>query len=100
MQKFLYQTLSMAPDSKLTKLSKAIYILIFASVFSIILETEPTILHGNEDLFLKINYVFATIFFVEYIARLYAVGLNKNYSGFKGRIKYIFSLFTMIAIPG
>ena len=96
MKEFLYEALSIAPSSKLTKLSKTIYFFFFASEFSIILETEPTILHGNENLFLKINYVFATIFFVEYIARLYAVGLNKNYSGFKGRIKYIFSFYALI----
>tara|TARA_B110000008_G_C16804825_1_gene498242 strand:- start:86 stop:730 length:645 start_codon:yes stop_codon:yes gene_type:complete len=61
-----------------------------------VLESEPTISYGNESKFLIINYIFGFIFLVEYICRLYAVGLNPQYSGFLGRIKYIFSFYAVI----
>lgn len=40
--------------------------------------------------------MFAAIFLIEYLVRLYVVGMNKDYSGFKGRIKYIFSFYAII----
>jgi voltage-gated potassium channel len=86
----------MAPDSPITRLTKFIYFLILFSVISVVLETEPMIAAGRESLFLKLNYFFGIIFLVEYVARLYAIGLDSKYKGIGGRIKYIFSFYALI----
>ncbi len=96
MKEYLYKQLSIAPDSKLTNLTRAIYFVILLSIITIVLESEPSISSGNESKFLTLNYIFGFIFLIEYICRLYAVGLNPQYSGFLGRIKYIFSFYAII----
>ena len=47
-------------------------------------------------IFLKLNYAFGSIFLIEYLARLYAVGIDSRFSGISGRIKYIFSFYALI----
>ena len=96
MKAYLYKHLSLAPNSKLTNLTRVIYFAILLSIISIVLESEPNIFYGNESKFLIINYSFGFIFLIEYICRLYAVGLNPQYSGLLGRIKYIFSFYAVI----
>ena len=96
MKEYLYKNLSIDPDGKLTALSKTIYLIIFLSIFNIVLESEPSIYYGNESKFLTLNYIFAFIFLIEYLFRLYAVGLNPLYSGLKGRLRYIFSFYAVI----
>ena len=96
MKKYLYNQLSIDPNSKLTNLTRAIYFAILLSITSIVLESEPSISSGNESKFLTLNYIFGFIFLIEYICRLYAVGLNPQYSGFLGRIKYFFSFYALI----
>ena len=96
MKKYLYNQLSIDPNSKLTNLTRAIYFAILLSITSIVLESEPSISSGNESKFLILNYIFGFIFLIEYICRLYAVGLNPQYSGFLGRIKYFFSFYALI----
>ena len=96
MKEYLYKQLSIAPDSKLTNLTRAIYFVILLSIISIVLESESSISSDNEDIFRILNYIFGFIFLTEYICRLYAVGLNPQYSGFLGRIKYIFSFYAII----
>ena len=96
MKEYLYKQLSIAPDSKLTYLTRAIYFVILLSIITIVLESEPSISYGNESKFLILNYIFGFTFLIEYICRLYAVGLNPQYSGFLGRIKYIFSFYAII----
>tara|TARA_B100000768_G_C11253693_1_gene365341 strand:+ start:962 stop:1714 length:753 start_codon:yes stop_codon:yes gene_type:complete len=96
MKKYLYKELSMAPDSQVTNLTRLIYFLILFSVISVVLETEPLIADGKEHIFLKLNYAFGSIFLIEYLARLYAVGIDSRFSGISGRIKYIFSFYALI----
>lgn len=96
MKKYLYKQLSLAPNSKLTNLTRVIYTFILFSIISIVLESEPSISLGNESKFLTLNYIFGFIFLIEYLCRLYAVGLNPKYSGFLGRLKYIFSFYAII----
>jgi len=95
-KKYLYKQLSLAPNSKLTNLTRFIYTFILFSIISIVLESEPSISLGNESKFLTLNYIFGFIFLIEYLCRLYAVGLNPKYSGFLGRLKYIFSFYAII----
>jgi len=95
-KKYLYNQLSIDPNSKLTNLTRAIYFVILLSIITIVLESEPSISSGNESKFLTLNYIFGLIFLIEYICRLYAVGLNPQYSGFLGRIKYFFSFYALI----
>jgi len=96
MKEYLYKELSMATNSQVTNLTKLIYFLIFLSVVSVVLETEPLIADGKEHIFLKLNYAFGSIFLIEYLARLYAIGANSRYYGIVGRIKYIFSFYALI----
>ena len=95
-KKKLFEQLSLGEDSKFTGLTKAIYTIIFISVFWVVLETEKSIVTGNEKLFLTVNYIFGIFFMVEYLIRLYVIGLIPKYAGFKGRIRYVFSFYAVI----
>ena len=96
MQKLLYTALAIDKNSSFTLLTKIIYLIIFISVISIVLESEPSIYIGNENIFKNLNYFFGFIFLIEYILRLYAVGADEQYQGFAGRIKYVTSFYAVI----
>jgi voltage-gated potassium channel len=98
MKKFLFHQLSLNKNPSLTVFTKIIYLTIFASIFFVVIETEPLISSNYQHLFFRINLFFGTFFIFEYILRLYAVGLDGRYSGFKGRLLYIFTPFSLIDI--
>ena len=50
MKEYLYKQLSIAPDSKLTNLTRAIYFVILLSIITIVLESEPSISYGNLEI--------------------------------------------------
>ncbi|MEQ1952822.1 potassium channel family protein [Mesorhizobium sp. CN2-181] len=81
----------------LSALNKFIVLVIAAAVLVAILESEPTIYVGNENLFLGLELVFGSIFLVEYLARLWTSAEDPRYGdGFLGYVRYALSLPAII----
>ena len=75
---------------------KLIFSIIIFSFIIIIIESEPTIKSKNPQLFFNTNLTLSYIFLIEYLLRLFTCGYSKKYQGLAGRIKYIFSFWTLI----
>lgn len=77
--------------------NKVVIGLILAAVFSAIVETEPTIAAGNEELFRQLEIVFGLLFLVEYLARLWIADISPAYAASRWpRLKFVFSLSAII----
>ncbi|MCF6197665.1 MAG: ion transporter [Emcibacter sp.] len=83
------------PKAGLSPLNKALMLFVLLSILSVILETEPDIFENNRKTFKIINSIFLSIFTLEYFLRLWIMGCKKEYRGFYGRLKYIFSTFAL-----
>jgi len=62
---------------------------ILAAVILQILETEQTIYEPNKHLFYWADWVLAIIFTLEFSLRLWSYGLNPQYKGIRGRLRYL-----------
>jgi voltage-gated potassium channel len=80
----------------LSLVNKFICILIGLASLVAILETEVLLYESFPLLFNSLENIFVTIFIVEYFARLYAAGEDNRYRGISGRIRYIFSWWSII----
>lgn len=95
----LYRQLDPAawPRRGLSPLNRVICVLIAASVFAAVVETDPFVTEGNEALFLRLEWFFAAAFLVEYVARVWASGENPRYGrSFSGRLRYMRSPAALI----
>ncbi|WP_235263512.1 ion transporter [Nitrincola sp. A-D6] len=99
-QSFRYQVYEqLDPTAKangLSRVNKVIIVMIFVAVIVAILETESTVRDLSPGLFIYAEWLFAALFSVEYIFRVYAAGEREEYRGFTGRIRYIFSYWSII----
>ena len=77
-------------------LQKFLIFSIIASSIIVIVETENEIYLRNKTFFEYSKYLFGFIFTVEYLLRVLTCGYTKKYEGISGRIKYIFSFWTLI----
>ena len=75
---------------------KILILLIIASSIIVIVETENDIYLKNQNFFQYCKYFFGFVFTIEYILRIFTCGFIKKYRGFKGRVAYIFSFWTLI----
>ena len=86
-----------ARPGKISATNKIVIGLILAAVGSAIVETEPTIVAGNEALFRQLEIIFGLLFLVEYVARLWVADMNPAYAQSRfPRLKFIFSLSAII----
>ena len=86
-----------ARPGRISFTNKVIIGLILAAVASAILETEPTIVGGNEKLFRDLEIAFGSIFLVEYLARLWVADMNPDCAGSRWpRLKFVTSLSAVI----
>ena len=78
------------PGPGLSPLNKAIVVIILVAVVMAIVQSEPSVLRGNEDLFRAAEMVLAVIFLAEYVARVWTVAENPAYGpGWRGRLRYM-----------
>jgi voltage-gated potassium channel len=71
--------------------------LIIIGVFNAVIETEPTISGGREELFDTLEVSIASIFLVEYVLRLWVVVDNPRYAGYRyPRLRYALSAIAII----
>ncbi|WP_231566380.1 potassium channel family protein [Litchfieldella xinjiangensis] len=80
----------------MSPVNQAVSILILLASFIAILETEPTVRSLAPGLFPLLEAFFVTVFIFEYLLRLYAVGEDTRYRGIAGRLRYIFSFWSLI----
>lgn len=89
-----YQNLHTAAWTKsgLSPINRVITLLIFAAVAVAILQTEPTVVSGNEQIFRWLEIGFATVFLIEYVARIWVAAENPDLGGgWKARLRYMMS---------
>ena len=89
--KKLHQT-----NNKFNDIQKFIFTIIILSILSVVLETEKTIYSAYTEVFYYLNYFFAFFFAVEYFLRVFTCHYRKNYKGIEGKIKYVFSFYSLI----
>lgn len=80
----------------LSRVNKFICALIVLASFVAIMETEVLFYESFPFLFDGLEIFFVTVFIIEYCARLYAAGEDFRYRGFLGRIRYIFTWWSII----
>ena len=88
-----------AREGRISFTNKLVVGLILAAVASAILETEPTIAAGNEDLFRTLEIAFGGLFLVEYLARLWVADMVPAYKDSRWpRLRFATSLSGVIDI--
>jgi voltage-gated potassium channel len=85
-----------APPRSMSPFNKVLSGLIILCSLVVVLETEPTLVLGHQDLFITLDCFFATFFILEYFVRLWVIGCDPRYSGIIGRLKYMVTPMAMI----
>lgn len=70
--------------------------LIVIAVLTAVLETEQTLIAQYSGVFLFAEWVFFLVFAFEYCLRVYVAPLNERFAGSFGRLRYIFSIWSLI----
>ena len=82
----------------LSPFNRILAVTILLSVLVVILETEPMLTDIASGLFRALNFAFAALFTIEYALRLWVMGCDPQYSGARGRLRFIFSPAALIDI--
>jgi voltage-gated potassium channel len=90
---WLYQQLepSAWPHKGLSPVNIVIVGVILIGTLAAILQTEPLVLSGREQIFLTLEVSFGVFFAVEYLARLWVVSLGPGSSSTAKRVRFVFS---------
>ena len=83
-------------NNKFNNIQKFIFVIIIFSIISVVLETEKSIYSTYSEVFYYLNYFFAFFFAIEYFLRLLTCQYRKSFIGIEGKIKYIFSFYSLI----
>lgn len=70
--------------------------LIVACCLVVVLETEPAIVGAHHRTFVLLDFLFACVFLIEYVIRLWIIGCDPRYSGLSGRIRYMVTPMAVI----
>jgi len=98
MQRWLYQQLvPEARASGISLMNLVIVGLVLLSFLFLALETEPTLntQPAWAQLFAVFNVTVVIIFAVEYVARIWVAGVDPQYQGFGGRLKYVTRFYSV-----
>ena len=91
--KYLFEHLHFGLEEKdFTLIEKIIFFLIILNCVFVVIESEKLIYEQYNQLFDSAKLFFGIIFLIEYICRLIAVDQIDKFKGFKGKIKYIFTV--------
>ena len=99
LRRWFYENLHSAAWTRkgLSPLNRIIAILIVAAVAVAILESEPEVRVGRENLFRMLEWFFASVFLAEYLARVWIAPENPDFGpGIAGRLKYMLTLPALI----
>lgn len=94
----LYEAL--APEARRSGLSMtnaAIVGLVIVSFLFLALETEPTLqaVPGWQQAFHLFNVAVVVIFALEYVARIWSAGIDPQYRGLRGRLRYMTKFYSI-----
>lgn len=94
----LYRQL--APEGRhetgLSPTNKIVCLLITLAALIAVAETEASIRQAHEAFFDFFEFVFVVAFTAEYVLRVYAAGEDSRYRGLNGRLRYIFSWWSLV----
>ncbi len=97
LSKYLFEHLHFGIENKIfTLVEKLIFFLIVLNCITVIIESEQVVYQRYKDYFDISRTIFGVVFTFEYVSRLIAAGQIKQFKGFKGRIKYLFTLWSII----
>ena len=98
LQRILYKHLEDRDENsgRLSLLNQFLIIFILFSSVVAVLETEVIIRDRFPLFFQYAEILVVTVFITEYIFRFLAVGIDEKYAGAKGRVKYIFSFWSIV----
>ncbi len=84
------------PPRSLSPLNAFLSGLIISCCLVVVLETEPLIARSNQEMFVLLDALFASVFIIEYFVRLWVIGCDPRYVGFVGRLKYVVTPMAVI----
>lgn len=98
LRKPIFLSLNPLASSKkgLSTTNRVLTCIIILAVSTTILETEIAIRETIPKVFLILNIFFITIFSIEYIVRVWVEAERPEHRGFTGRLKYVFSFWSLI----
>lgn len=80
----------------ISRFNRFICVLIIGAVLLAVLETEQSVAETYHQLFRTAEWLLFGIFLIEYCLRIYVAPMNPWFSGEYGRLKYIFSVWSII----
>src|SRR6476661_4669561 len=85
------------PGKGLSPVNFALVVLILIAVIEAVLDTEPMITHGREQLFADIEFGIGLIFLVEYVARLWVAVESPQFKAARApRLRYAITPIAII----
>jgi len=84
------------PEPGLSIFNRILAIVILASIFAMVLETEPSFVEAYGDNLRLVLAGFAILFAVEYLIRVWVAGHNPEFQGFRGRLRYMLSFGALV----
>lgn len=97
LRKLIYRQLDpkVRLEGRLTFANKLIVFLVIISLLTFALETEPTLPQIWQDGVFTANYIILVFFAVEYVLRVWTAGENPAYAGIEGRLRYIWTPYSV-----
>lgn len=85
------------PRNGLSPVNLFLSLLIVIAVLAAVVETEPTVAAGQQELFGDLELLFASIFLVEYAGRIWTVVENPRFAGYRfPRLRYAITPIALI----
>lgn len=85
-----------ARSQGISRFNRIICALIIGAVLLAVLETEQPVAETYHQFFRTVEWLFFGIFLIEYCLRVYVAPMNSRFSGKYGRLKYVFSAWSII----
>jgi voltage-gated potassium channel len=80
----------------ISRFNRIICVLIIGAVLLAVLETEQSVAETYHQLFRTAEWLLFGVFLIEYCLRVYVAPMNPRFSGKYGRLKYMFSVWSII----
>jgi len=80
----------------LSPLNSVILTIVLLSIVAAIVQSEPVVRSALPGVFTILTLVFAVLFTIEYIIRLWAMAEDQRFRGFAGRIRYAVTLASLL----
>lgn len=91
LKRLIYEQLAVEAWTRagLSPVNRFIVAVILLSVFAAVLQTEPTLNGPYSGVFAVLDHGFLSIFIVEYVLRVWTKGCHPDFTGIRGRLRYM-----------